>query len=90
MSDKSEPTPSSNTLTPEGEGGVCPICHGAGYVRLNVPPTDPRFGRAVPCLCKRREIAERRLARLRRASNLEHLRQMTFDTFRVDGPEDPE
>lgn len=90
MSDPLEPKPLPDSPPPKGEEAVCPICHGAGYVRLNVPPTDPRFGQAVPCICKRREIAERRLARLRRASNLEHLRQMTFDTFRVDGPEDPE
>lgn len=66
---------------------VCPLCHGAGYVRLDVPPADPRFGRAITCSCKRREIAERRLERLRRASNLEHLRRMTFDSFVADGPE---
>jgi DNA replication protein DnaC len=63
---------------------VCPICGGVGFVRLNVPVGHPRFGKAVPCVCKRREIADRRLKRLRRASNLSHLRHMTFDSFKID------
>jgi DNA replication protein DnaC len=62
----------------------CPLCGGAGYVRLNVPMGHPQFGKAVPCRCKRRQIREMHLAELRRASNLEHLQKMTFDTFRVE------
>ncbi len=62
----------------------CPLCDGVGYVRLNVPVGHPQFGKAVPCHCKRREFQEMRLAELRRASNLEHLQKMTFDTFRVE------
>lgn len=27
----------------------CPICGGAGWVRLDVPSTDKRFGRLFPC-----------------------------------------
>ncbi len=68
----------------ESHRELCPICGGVGFVRLNVPINDPRFGKAMPCRCKRREIEASRLAELRRASNLEHLQKMTFDTFRVD------
>jgi len=52
-------------------------------VRLKVPVGHPLFGKAVPCICKRREIREKRLAQLRKASNLQHLRHMTFETFQV-------
>ena len=53
-------------------------------MRLNVPVNHPQFGKAIPCSCKRQEIREKRLARLRQASNLQHLDQMTFDTFSTD------
>ncbi|MBC7234885.1 MAG: ATP-binding protein [Chloroflexi bacterium] len=62
----------------------CPLCGGVGFVRLNVPVGHPLFGKALPCRCKRYEIQEKRLAQLRRASNLEHLQKMTFETFRVE------
>ena len=76
---------SVNDLEPQTvtEQTVCPICSGAGYVWLDVPLGHPRFGQAVPCVCKRQEIREKRLARLRQAGNLEHVQQMTFDSFRI-------
>ena len=30
----------------------CTICGGMGFIIPDVPPIDPRFGRAVPCTCK--------------------------------------
>jgi DNA replication protein DnaC len=65
------------------QGSVCPHCGGTGFVRLQVPVGHPLFGKAVPCICKRRERRERRLARLLKDSNLQHLRGMTFDSFEV-------
>jgi DNA replication protein DnaC len=50
-----------------------------------VPVGHPDFGRAIACECKRAEIAERRLADLRQASNLGLLGHMTFDRFVPDG-----
>ena len=50
-----------------------------------MPPGDPDFGRAIPCECKLKEIAEKQLEDLRQASNLGFLSRMTFDNFRVDG-----
>jgi len=61
----------------------CPICGGAGFVRLKVPVGHPLFGKAVPCRCKREEVRQRRLERWRQASNLQLLSHMTFDTFRT-------
>ena len=63
---------------------VCPICHGVGYVQLDVSLGHPQFGKAVPCVCTRKAIQERRLARLRETSNLQHMQKMTFDTFCTD------
>lgn len=62
----------------------CPICGGVGYVYLKVPVSDPRFGKAVPCVCRRQQLKQKHVADLRRASNLAHLHAMTFDTFRID------
>jgi DNA replication protein DnaC len=60
---------------------VCPLCHGAGYVRLDVPVGDPSFGQAVACSCKERLLEERRLSDLRRMSSLDAFRDKTFATF---------
>jgi DNA replication protein DnaC len=76
--------------TSETERKICPICHGAGFVRLNVPVSHPQFGKAVPCSCKRQEVQEKRLGRLRQAGNLQHLEHMTFDAFQTDGSGVPE
>ncbi len=74
-------------MSPENAPGeVCPYCNGVGFVYVDVPVGHPQFGKAVPCVCKRLELQEQRLARLRRDGNLQHLRKMTFDTFHV--PED--
>lgn len=60
---------------------VCPRCHGAGYVRLDVPVGDPNFGQAVACSCKERLLEDRRMSDLRRMSSLDAFRDKTFDTF---------
>jgi DNA replication protein DnaC len=67
----------------EAADGVCPLCHGVGFVRRRVPVGHPLFGKAVPCRCKREEIRQQRLGRLRNASNLQHLQHMTFDSFEI-------
>lgn len=64
---------------------VCPICGGAGYLRYDVPPGHPDFGRAIPCQCKLEEISQKRLGDLWQASNLGFLSHMTFENFRPDG-----
>ncbi len=69
---------------------VCPLCHGTGFVRLDVPVGHPQFGKAVACACKRRAVREKRLARLLKASNLQHLHRMTFEAFQTNGYGAPE
>lgn len=55
-------------------------------MRRDVPVGDPDFGRAFPCVCIAERIAERRLAALRRASELAAMERLTFETFQVDAP----
>lgn len=66
-------------------GSACPICKGAGFVRRDLPPDHPDFGRAIPCRCKRKELVQRRQEQLQQLSNLGMLRHQTFDTFRPEG-----
>jgi len=75
---------------PDSGEDVCPICGGAGYVRLKVSLGDRRFGKGIPCICKRKQIEEKRLATLRKASNLQHLKRMTFESFQTNGYGSPQ
>lgn len=75
----------SASSSPEPER--CPQCHGAGYLRRDVPPGHPDFGIPVPCVCRQREAERRRLETLFARSKLDQpaLRRMTFDQFSPDG-----
>lgn len=63
------------------EAEVCPICKGAGYVRVEVPVGHPNFGRLFPCECRTKEIEERNQRELLRISNLDAFADKTFETF---------
>ncbi len=63
----------------------CPHCHGAGYVRYNVPLGDPRFGRLEPCTCRAAEIAQAARSRLFEMSRLDRLSHLTFENFDPKG-----
>jgi DNA replication protein DnaC len=67
-------------VEPEPEP-VCPLCRDFGFVRRDVPIDHPDFGRAITCVCRQGEVRDR----LRRRSNLGHLSQRTFATFRPEG-----
>ncbi|MCA1666821.1 MAG: ATP-binding protein [Thermomicrobia bacterium] len=69
-----------------GEGDVCPICHGAGFLRLDVEVGHPQFGRTVPCECQERERAATRYSDQRSLSNLDHFVDCTFASFDKDVP----
>jgi DNA replication protein DnaC len=90
ISKASSPT-TSNTEPPDARSNGlagdpnCPICAGIGYVRLDVPLGHPDFGKLQPCDCRRREISQRVLDRLYILSNLNELRNMTFESFQPRG-----
>ncbi len=60
----------------------CPRCHGAGYLRANVPFGHPNFGKPVQCECKEAEQRDKRRQQLREMSNMDSFRDHTFKTFR--------
>jgi len=57
-----------------------------GWLRHDVPVGHPDFGKAFPCDCIADELASRRLASVRQASNMAALEHMTFETFQLDAP----
>lgn len=63
---------------------VCSHCKGAGFLRRDLPPNDPNFGRAVVCRCTTDKLKTRRQERLVKLSNLGMLSRFTFDTFSLD------
>jgi DNA replication protein DnaC len=63
----------------------CPHCHGAGYLRYDVPMGDPHFGRLEPCVCRSTDIAEGARQRLFELSRLDRLSHLTFENFDVRG-----
>ena len=68
----------SSTEADEIEEGVCPVCHGGGFVRRDLPLDHPEFGKVVPCQCAQSESEEGRIHRLQRYSSLGPLTRLTF------------
>jgi DNA replication protein DnaC len=66
---------------PEPDEDTCGICGGAGYLRYDVTPDDPRFGQIIACECTRRDLERKRIEKLVERSNLGSLRRLTFDSF---------
>lgn len=64
---------------------VCPICGGVGFVRRNLPITDPDFGKLQICECRKEAAAQSVQERHYRSSNLEAFRGMTFEGFNIQG-----
>lgn len=64
---------------------VCPLCRGAGFVRRDLPPGHPEFGRAVPCSCSADKVRAQRKQRLYQLSNIGSLKRMTFADFHSEG-----
>jgi DNA replication protein DnaC len=76
---------SSTTKSASREADVCPYCGGVGWLRRDLPVTDPEFGQLVRCICKENELNQSTQQRLYSTSNLENFRQMTFSSFSVQG-----
>jgi DNA replication protein DnaC len=88
MSKESSPTLSSTeeerSLTWRGDPN-CPICHGVGFVRRDLPIDHPDFGKVEICTCRAREVAQTAYQRVYRLSNLQAFKEMTFESFKVQG-----
>lgn len=84
---KASTTTSSNAepaFTGEGDPN-CPICHGVGFVKQDLPISHPDFGKISVCSCRQREVAQQVHSRLQKLSNLQGYTQMTFESFSTQG-----
>jgi DNA replication protein DnaC len=63
------------------DDGSCPICHGGGFVRRDLPLGHAEFGKALPCRCVENESRETRQSRLQHYSNLGPLTRLTFENL---------
>ena len=63
----------------------CPICGGAGYLRRDVPVGHPDFGKLDICTCRQDELLAQVRDRLFRLSQLDELKEMTFESFEPQG-----
>lgn len=78
-------TPISSTDSGESEEPACPICKGAGFLRVDLPPGHPDFGKLVLCRCRTDSLTQERKGKLERLSNLGPLVRLTFDTLLNQG-----
>jgi DNA replication protein DnaC len=87
-SKESSPTSSSTEPSPSNDfrgDPDCPICHGVGFVRRDLPIGHPDFGKVEICSCRAKEVASVAYQRVYRLSNLAAFKGMTFETFKVQG-----
>jgi DNA replication protein DnaC len=63
----------------------CPICHGVGYFRLDMPLGHPDFGKLQICTCRQGQVSQHIHQRLFALSNLESLSHLTFENFKPRG-----
>ncbi len=81
--DKPQPSASQRSMLEADPD--CPICGGIGYLRQDLPITDPGFGKLILCSCRERSRARQDQVRLYRLSNLDAFKDMTFESFKTTG-----
>ncbi len=77
----SDRIPTGNNIPKRPQPDVCGMCGGAGFLRMDVPVGDPRFGMLVPCECRMAETEELALRELEALSNMEAFSEKTFEQF---------
>lgn len=63
----------------------CEICGGIGWIRLDLPITDPDFGKLQVCECRQSKVAQQSQQRLFQLSNLQAFAHMSLDNFKTEG-----
>jgi len=63
----------------------CPHCHGAGYLRRDLPLGHPDFGKLEICACRQADVMRAVRERLFSLSHLDELKELTFETFQPRG-----
>jgi len=56
-----------------------------GYVREDLPVGHPEFGRLQICVCRQAQVSRQVHSRLFAMSNLDELRHLTFESFKLRG-----
>src|SRR5260370_7202936 len=72
-----------NTCIPSS---ICPICEGAGRLRIDLPYGHPSFAKSVLLSCVETRQRSLRQQQRRQAANLDAFRDSTFKTFRTHLP----
>ncbi len=78
-------TSSIETITPALGDPNCSHCHGAGYLRRDLPLGHPEFGKLEVCTCRQGAVTRQVRARLFSLSHLDELKDLTFETFKPRG-----
>jgi DNA replication protein DnaC len=63
----------------------CPICKGIGFISFDVGLGDPRFGKMEICPCRHKQVLEANRHHLYELSNLDALKDLTFESFQPRG-----
>lgn len=63
----------------------CPICHGLGYIRQDLPVGHPEFGKLQICTCRHAQIRQQVHERLFSLSHLNELSHLSFENFQIRG-----
>ncbi|MBK8824992.1 MAG: ATP-binding protein [Anaerolineales bacterium] len=63
----------------------CPHCQGVGYLRHDVSPGHPDFGKLEICVCRRATVTDGVRERLFAMSHLDELKELTFEKFKLRG-----
>jgi DNA replication protein DnaC len=81
-------SPTSSSTEPRGDlvgDPACPLCHGLGYVRRELPLDHPDFGRLETCTCRQAAVRSQIRDRLYSLSQLDELQHLTFESFQPRG-----
>ena len=90
MSGKSESAAETNEAEYPSLSGLagdinCPLCHGLGYLRRDLPIGHPDFGKLQICTCRHGQVAQQIHQKLFAISNLDNLQHLTFENFQPRG-----
>ena len=80
-SPKGVPASETSTTGTSESADVCPICKGAGFVRIDAPVESPNFSRLIQCTCKREERWQKSMSQINDMSNMALIRDWTFESF---------
>jgi len=78
-------TPTSSSTEKSLGDPNCPHCGGLGYLRAEYPVGHPDFGKLTICSCREEEISKQYTSKLFSFSNLNELKELTFENFEPHG-----